>query len=118
MRHSFTAGLSTCVFTSLLVVPAVAGGGPVAQTSAVRTVTIKDIAFKPGKISAERGTEVRWLFRDGLTFHNVRSGAERRFRGSRDMRKGAFSKRFRRAGRYRYMCTLHPLAMRGVVVVR
>jgi len=118
MRLSFTAGLSTFVLSSLVVSPAVAGDGPRAQTSAVRTVTIKDIAFKPGKITVGRGTEVRWLFRDGPTFHNVKSGAKPRFRGSRDMRKGAFSKRFRRAGRYRYMCTLHPLAMKGVVVVR
>jgi plastocyanin len=117
MRHSFHAGLCTLVLSPLLVAPAVAGGGPVAQTSATRTVTIKDIAFKPGRITVERGTEVRWRFRDGLTFHNVRSRGKRQFKGSSDRRRGAFNKRFRRAGRYRYMCTIHPLAMKGVVVV-
>ncbi len=106
------------VLSSLVVAPAVAGNGPPAQTSATRTVTIKDIAFKPGNITVRRGTEVRWRFRDGLTFHNVRSRGERRFRGSTDRRRGAFSRRFRNAGRYRYMCTLHPLAMKGIVVVR
>lgn len=118
MRHSFHAGLCTLVLSSLLVAPAVAGGGPVGQVSATRTVTIKDIAFKPGTITVARGTEVRWRFADGPTFHNVRSRGERRFKGSSDRRKGVFAQRFRRQGRYRYMCTLHGLAMKGAVVVR
>jgi len=118
MRHSFHAGLCTLVLSPLLVAPAVAGTGPDALTSATRTVTIKDIAFKPGNITVQRGTEVRWRFADGPTFHNVRSRGERRFTGSSDRRRGAFRKRFRTAGRYRYLCTLHRLTMKGVIVVR
>ncbi len=31
---------------------------------------------------------------------------------------GSFTARFAKAGTYRYMCTIHPASMNGVIVVR
>jgi plastocyanin len=91
---------------------------PVFAAAHVRTVRIKDIAFNPERVTIRRGSEVKWRFLDGLTYHNVHSVGSRKFKGSRDRRKGDFTVRFRHAGRYRYVCTLHPIAMEGLVVVR
>lgn len=89
-----------------------------ANVAAVRTVRIADIAFKPSRITVRRGTTVRWKFADGLTHHNVHSRGKLRFKSSRDKLTGTHSVKFRKTGRYDYVCTIHPLAMRGVVTVR
>jgi plastocyanin len=91
---------------------------PVLAAAHARTVKIKDIAFNPERVTIRHGSAVRWRFLDGPTFHNVRSVGSRKFKGSRDRREGSFTVRFRHAGRYRYVCTLHPIAMEGLVVVR
>lgn len=88
-----------------------------AGSAATRVVKAKDIIFTPAKVSIKRGGTVSWRFVDS-TRHNVISTGKRRFRSSRDMQRGTHRVRFRKAGRYRYMCTFHPLSMRGVVTVR
>jgi plastocyanin len=82
-----------------------------------RVVQVKDIAFTPSRLTVRRGSSVTWRFLDGPTFHNVRFLTRRKVKGSRDSRTGSFTTRFRTPGRYRYHCTLHPLVMKGVVVV-
>jgi len=80
-------------------------------------VRVKDISFGPSRVTIRRGSAVTWRFLDDPTFHNVSPITRHAFKGSRDMRTGSFTVRFRSPGRYRYHCTLHPLAMKGVVVV-
>ena len=82
-----------------------------------RVVEIKDIDFTPSALKVTKGTTVRWEFEDDATAHNVRSRGTRRFRSSPTKSSGSYSVRFRRAGTYRYVCTLHP-GMAGRVVVR
>ncbi len=81
-----------------------------------RVVKAKDFLFKPGKVTIKRGSIVKWRFLDASA-HNVVSRGTRRFRSSQDMRSGTYRVRFRKRGRYRYVCTIHPLSMRGVVTV-
>lgn len=109
-----------CVLALMLIVglAASAGGAERRATSAgTRTILAKDIDFTPAKISIRRGQVVTWRFVDSTT-HNVVSRGKRRFRSSKDLRSGTHKVRFRRAGRYRYVCTFHSLGMTGVVVVR
>jgi plastocyanin len=80
-------------------------------------VKIKDIAFKPARVTIRRGGSVRWTFLDVATSHNVRSSGRPRFAGSPTKKTGTFRVTFKRAGTYRYVCTLH-LNMKGLVVVR
>lgn len=88
-----------------------------AATSSSATVRIKDIDFKPTRVVIRRGGSVRWLFMDGSTPHNVRSVGKRRFRSSPTKQSGSYRATFKRAGSYRYVCTIH-LNMKGTVVVR
>ncbi|MDO8186300.1 plastocyanin/azurin family copper-binding protein [Conexibacter sp. JD483] len=92
---------------------AVALAAPAAQ-AATRTVTLKNIAFNPKKVTIGKGDRVVWRWRDSGIIHNVTSS---RFRGSGNRSGGSYGVTFRSAGTYSYRCTLHP-GMNGTVVVR
>jgi plastocyanin len=90
-----------------------------APASPVRSasVFVKDIEFKPGTLHVKRHTRVTWNFRDPYTMHNVKSRGKKRFASSPDEPENAnYSVTFKKAGTYRYKCTLHP-NMTGRVVV-
>lgn len=106
---------SACV---LGAVAAAAIGVTVAPAGAAGpSVTIKDISFKPKRLSVSRGTTVTFRWRDGSTTHDVTSVGRKRFRNLGRRSSGARSVRFAKAGTYRYVCTLHP-GMAGSIVVR
>lgn len=88
-----------------------------ATSSATRTVTLRDIAFSPAKLTVRKGTRVKFAFRDDGTAHNVVSSAGRRFTSIPVKSSGSATRRFSLAGTYRYSCTLHP-GMTGRIVVR
>jgi plastocyanin len=90
-------------------VTAAAGGG--------RTVVLKDISFSPRSLTISSGTTVTFAFRDDGTTHNVTSTAGRRFKPIANRSSGSARRTFRRAGTYRYACTLHP-GMTGRITVR
>ena len=99
-----------------LVTAAAASSAGAATT---KVVSIRDIDFKPSTVRVTRGSTVEWRFLDAATGtpHNVRSTGRLRFRGSATKTTGTHRVRFRRAGTYRYVCTIHP-GMDGRVVVR
>jgi plastocyanin len=92
--------------------------GPIAgsQARAVKTVTLRNIAFSPKRLTIARNTTVTFSWRDGGTTHNVTSTGRKRFKSISDRSSGSRSVRFTRAGTYRYECTLHP-GMTGSIVV-
>jgi plastocyanin len=104
-------GLSSAVCAAVLWAAVdVGAAGP-------RTVVVENIDFQPRAAKITKGATVRWSFRDGATPHNVVSRGTPRFRSSPVKTRGSYEVRFRRAGTYRYVCTLHP-GMAGRVVVR
>lgn len=109
--------LAVASAAALATVPA--GATPQALTAATRTVTLRDIAFKPARLSVARGTEVRFVWRDGATDHDVKSVGRPRFAGAtrRDEEGRTHRITFRSKGTYRYECTLHP-GMTGRISVR
>lgn len=112
MRGAVIGGL-TCV-----ALGAAAIGMPFAAAGqSTRSVVLKDIAFQPANLTVRRGTLVTFRWRDGSTPHNVRSRGKPRFPGSGDRTKGTHRVRFRKAGTYRYVCTIHP-GMSGRIAVR
>lgn len=110
---NITRALPLAAAAALAVAALPAGAAPTAVTSASATVTLKGIAFKPRKVTINRGGTVRWLWRDGSVAHNVVGSGFK----SRTQSRGSFSHRFTRRGTFRYRCTLHP-GMTGTVVVR
>ena len=105
---------SILVATSAVALLVATGGSAAAST---RAVVLRDIDFKPHTVKLHRGDSVRWRWDDGDTSHNVTSRGKARFKSSTTKSTGTYVVRFRRAGTYRYVCTLHP-GMAGRVVVR
>jgi plastocyanin len=114
-------GLLAVVLVGALQVPSVATGRgarpsttPSAPTS-VKRVKIVDFAFKPATMTIAKGTRVRWT-NAGNTTHTSTS-----IRGVWDSGSLApgdtFSRVFRRAGTFKYHCTIHPTLMHGKIVV-
>ncbi|HEX8204480.1 MAG TPA: plastocyanin/azurin family copper-binding protein [Solirubrobacteraceae bacterium] len=83
---------------------------------AAKTVRVDDDVFRPGTVTISSGTTVVWRF-VGDNPHNVtvRKGPVK-FRSSTKS-SGKFSKRLRRGGTYRIVCTIHP-GMRMTLKVR
>jgi plastocyanin len=78
-------------------------------------VTVADFSFAPKLTTVKAGQTVIWT-NEGQTDHTVKG---RGFFSSKALGHGAtFSHRFARAGRFPYVCTLHPTQMRGTVVVQ
>ena len=92
--------------------------GAAGSASGDRRVVLEDIAFAPETVRVKRGARVTWVWRDGATPHDVRSRGRPRFRGTGARTQGRHTVRFTKQGTYRYVCTIHPLAMSGRVVVR
>ena len=98
----------------LLLLLALAGCGAAAASPPPRAaIDISGFRFRPAVETVRAGGVVHW-HNDGATLHNVRGAGS----SSRAIRPGAsWSRRFTRAGRYPYLCTLHPTQMRGTIVV-
>lgn len=105
----------------LLLALAVAGCGSAAAAAGPHParphrpiVRVIDFRFAGATVTVKAGEVVRWR-NDGTTLHSI----EGRGFFSRALRPGqTWSRRFTRPGVYRYVCTLHPEAMRGTVTVR
>jgi plastocyanin len=90
----------------LVAVAACAALAPSAS-GATKTVRVDDDVFRPGSLSIRVGDTVRfrWV---GDSPHNVTvTRGRQKFRSSTKS-SGTFSRRIRRGGRYRIVCTIHP----------
>ena len=78
------------------------------------TVKIVDFAFRPQKLSVTKGTRVKWVNKDSVSHTTT---ANRGQWDSGTLASGdAFSRTFKKAGTFRYHCSLHS-SMVGKVVV-
>lgn len=80
------------------------------------TVVLRDIAFKPDRITVKVGETVTWRFDDAGISHDVVADDDS-FK-SEIMDSGTFRHTFDAPGTYAYTCSLHPVQMTGTVVVR
>lgn len=100
--------------TALVTGGAGAAAGETAAASATKSVNIKNFAFRPKTLTVSRGTTVRFKNSD-----RARHTATRR--GGFDtgiIRSGrSATVRFKRKGRFGYICDLHPF-MKGTIVVK
>ena len=107
------AAVPLCVIGAAL--PA-AGSGPDAGASATKRVTVGDDFFRQRSVTIDSGDTVRWRW-VGRNSHNVTVRRGPRKFNSSTKSSGSYSKRLRRRGTYRYLCTVHAPSMRGKVVV-
>jgi plastocyanin len=83
-----------------------------------KRVIVKDNFFEPRSVSIHRGDRVTWIWRGenphNVTFTKVPKDASKR--GATTTDAGRFSRRFRKRGLYKYICTVHA-GMRGLIDV-
>ena len=109
--------LTLALATAALWAAAASADGLKAHHSATRTVVLRNIAFRPARLTIARGDAVQWVWRDSGTTHNLTSRGKMRFRSAGNRTTGSHVVRFRRRGIYRYACTIH-YGMNGTIVVR
>lgn len=86
------------------------------QSSTVRNVSIKNIAFNPSKITVAKGTTIIWTNNDSAT-HTVTSNNDS-FTSSGDLAPGAsYEVTFKNTGNYGYFCSIHS-QMTGQIIVQ
>src|SRR5215218_5203296 len=114
-----TVGAVVVVGTLLAVSVAGAHKHPtaMAQKHPTRTVLIQNFSFKPAHITIKRGTKVRWINRDS-TAHTATANKKRSFDSGRLSPGKSYTHTFKRAGKQRYHCEIHPDMMGSVVVKR
>jgi len=112
-----TVGALVVVDTLLAVSVAGAHKHPTAMAKhPTRTVLIQDFSFKPAHITIKRGTKVRWINKDS-TAHTATANNGRSF-DSGSLGKGqSYTHTFKRAGKQRYHCEIHP-HMKGRITVK
>jgi plastocyanin len=93
---------------------AAAGGSKVA-------VVMKNIAFSPASVTVKKGGTVKWT-NDDTVGHDVteKSGPGSKFKSgaSGGLQGGdTFQQKFKTAGTYKYVCTVHP-NMVGTITVK
>jgi plastocyanin len=109
--------LSRPLVPFVLLVAVVAGPVGSTDASSGKTVVLKNVRFTPKKLTVSRGAKVTFLWHDGITRHNVTSVGARHFKSATSRSTGTYSVRLKKAGTYRYECTLHP-GMTGRIRVR
>ena len=113
--------LATLVVVGTLLAFSVAGAqkhrtAAMAQKHSTRTVLIQNFHFKPAKITIKRGTKVRWINKD-MHPHTATAINGKSFDSGHLDPGESYTHTFKRAGKQRYHCEIHPF-MRGSVVVK
>jgi plastocyanin len=93
-----------------------AASEPGAHAAAKRTVKVGDVFFKKSRITIQSGDTVKWRWVGELPHDVTVTKGPRKFH-SKTKTSGTYSKKIRRRGTYRYICTVHPDSMKGRIVV-
>jgi plastocyanin len=111
MKRTLVA-ISSAALLSVALAGAPASG---ADAAPIKRVSISMFKFQPARIVVTRGTRIVWTNADSDP-HTIRSKAAGWSSPALDTGK-SFSRVARKAGTFRYICTIHPF-MHGTVIVK
>lgn len=107
------------VVLGVLLAAALGGQSALAPAAGTKTIRVKENAFSPKRVTIAKNTLVTWRWASGAGGHDITSRGKKRFRSAAVKAGGTHRYRFRKAGTYRYVCTLHEDdGMTGRIVVR
>ncbi|MCX6682531.1 MAG: cupredoxin domain-containing protein [Methanoregula sp.] len=96
--------------------PASSVNTPLSQASvSANTIAIKNFAFDPQTMTVKAGSIVRWENRDPVP-HRIMFTDKTESGSDALSPSQSYSKKFDRAGRFSYYCTIHP-DMTGTIIV-
>ena len=122
-RTPIMMGITLLVATlvALLAVPSMASGrsqgtsaSPQAAAS-VKRVKIINFAFQPKTITIAKGTKVTWT--NGGSVNHTTTSTKGLWDSGALAPGAAFAHVFKKAGTFRYRCTIHPTLMHGKILV-
>jgi plastocyanin len=93
-----------------------AAAGPEARAAATKRVTVGDNFFKKARITIASGDTVKWTWKGDLPHDVTVTKGPRKF-NSKTKSSGSYSRKIRKRGTYRYLCSVHPDDMKGRIVV-
>jgi plastocyanin len=91
-----------CAITALVASAALS----VSAFAATKTVTVGDIFFKPKTVTVSKGSTVKWVWK-GQKQHNVTVQSGPVKFASPTQKTGSFSKKLKKKGTYKIICTVH-----------
>jgi plastocyanin len=121
--------IGVCVVAALatLAVGAVAAVGvasPLAKATKPKIVKVKDDFYTPDSVRVRKLGKVRWVWTPVFNNHNVTlrkgpSGVKKSdFRSQTTSNPDySFTRKFKKVGKYKFYCTVHPDVMRMIVRV-
>jgi plastocyanin len=115
-RIAIRAGLVLLLLTSTALVGEASAGarGTAIPATTRERVKIVDFAFHPKTLSIAKGTKVKWVNK-GSTSHTTTSN--KGLWDSGVLAPGqTFSRVFKKAGTFKYHCTIHPTMVGKIVV--
>jgi plastocyanin len=96
-------------------------GRPPGRTVALKSgasIGVRDYYFSRPNVRVRRGAKLNWRFKSEADIHNVTLASGPRGFGSPNRKDGKFSYRFKKRGKYKIFCALHPVAMTETVTVK
>jgi plastocyanin len=99
-------------FLSALAAAGAVAALAVPSFAATKGVSVKDDFFSAKKITVSKGTTVKWTWKGDNPHNVVGKGFNSGVKTS-----GTFSRKFKKAGTFKYRCTIHS-GMKGTVVVK
>jgi plastocyanin len=99
-------------FAAVAAAPAAATDVAKTPKVSIAGSSLNDYAFSPTKVHVKKGGKVKWSWSSNAP-HNVTFS--KLGQASDDMTSGSYSLKFKKAGTYKYECTIH--GFKGKVVV-
>jgi plastocyanin len=126
MRKLLTVVVVVLVLAALAVTGVGAAAGSGARLHAAgktKTVEVSDDFYSPKKITIKRKTTVKWVWKNadtgGSQTDNNHSVVDEKGRFSSDeMDTGNFKHKFKKAGKFNIVCSVHPDTMTMKVTVK
>jgi plastocyanin len=114
--------LAACVATGTIVAAGSGAAGPAKKTA---KVTVADDYFAPTAVKIRKGSKVKYIWSDAnLDSHNVRLQKAPKGVDKKDFRSATgtiginFAPKFKKPGKYHFVCTLHKSVMQMDVTVK
>jgi len=109
---AIAAAVLTLATAGGLAIPSTAADGPAVTAAGASTVAIADNRYSPKRLNVAKGTRIKWTWSRGSSArHDVyldeRPDGAKRFHSPPATAPFSFSRKLRKPGTYKILCTLH-----------
>lgn len=125
MRMLIRIGTAALVVTAVGALAATGVASPLGKAPRPKKVKVLDDFFTPDNVQVKKNGKVTWKWGDDFNTHNVtlkkgpKGVKKSKFTSQTSSSEGfKFMKTFKKTGKYKFYCTIHPEAMTMLVKVK